>query len=376
MRATAANVVHGRPNRRRQARPRREQPLILLTGVGNNPCCVLRRFPARAFVGPVALLLVWGRPDVSHASAGAGGVPVAGIDAVAPGVDARGSADATSEGAARGLGPAVAKSPEDERRGESGLAAGDSPARRGAGGSAPATASSVGRDAATAASPVAIVPRRVAYWSRPVSPSPRFIDHGVLQAGVAGGIPHKYRLEVGLGLFDHLSLAVTAHWLPGHETPKLSPRVAIAFWRWTFVSIGAWHHWTLYPQPVVDLDLTTPSYQRTAQWFLGTMSFGQRWVSGGFDAGVVRVREDDPGADPGPDLRNPSRTRVRFGGGIFARVGTRRWGLTAQMLLPALVAEIALDLRFGLFEARPRGGWLPRDKLGSGGAQRRPWSPG
>ncbi|MEM6995763.1 MAG: hypothetical protein AAF721_34960 [Myxococcota bacterium] len=218
-------------------------------------------------------------------------------------------------------------------------------------------------------------PPRSEYLARPLSPSPRFLDHGVLHAAVAVGAPHKYRLELGIGLLDHLSLGVTGHWLPGQPAPKFSPKVAIAFWRWRWVSVGATYHWTLYPPPVVDLDVTTPSYQQTAQWYLGAVSFGQRWVSAGFDAGVVRVREDDPAVDPGDNLRNPSRVRVRFGGGLFARVGTRRWGVTGQVLLPALTAEVALDVRFGLFEKRPRGGWIPWDKAGRGGVAPRPWHP-
>ena len=48
------------------------------------------------------------------------------------------------------------------------------------------------------------------------------------------------------------------------------------------------------------------------------------------------------------------------------RVGTRRIGLTADALAmlsarPQLVFEVALDLRFGAFEQRERGGW----RLGS-----------
>ena len=211
------------------------------------------------------------------------------------------------------------------------------------------------------------------YLSRPLVASPRFLDHGVLHVAVAGGTPHKYRLEVGVGLFDHVSLGVTGHWLPGDVAPRFSPRVAIAFWRWRWLSVGAHHLWTMYSPPVVDLDPETPSYRLSAMWFLGSMSFGQRWVSAGFDSGVVRVRENDPGEDPGPDLRNPSRIRWRFGGGLFVRAGTRRWGITGQVLLPALTAEVALDVRFGAFEKRPRGGWIPRDKPGRGGVQQRPW---
>jgi len=229
--------------------------------------------------------------------------------------------------------------------------------------------------AAPGPNPVVTEPSaRSTYLERRVSPSPRFLDHGVLQVAAAGGTPHKYRVEVGLGLLDHLSIGVTGHWLAGQTKPAFSPKIAIAFWRWEWASIGAHYHWSLYPPPVVDLDVETPSYAGSAHWMLGSVSFGQRWVSGGFDAGAVRFREDDPSELPGDNLRNPSRTRTTFGGGIFARVGTRRWGLTAQVLMPALAAEVALDLRFGLFERRARGGWLPRDKAGRGGLQPRPWT--
>ena len=232
------------------------------------------------------------------------------------------------------------------------------------------TASATASTAAAAVEPPRAAP---GYLSRPLLPSARFVYHGVLQVAIAGGTPHKYRVELGLGLLDHVTLGVTAHWLPGQERPRVAPRIALAFWRWRYVAVGAVHHWTLYPPPVVDLDVDTPSYQQMAQWYLGTLSFGQRFVSAGMDAGIVRVREDDPGVDPGEDLRNASHTRVRFGGGVFLRAGTRRWGVTAQALLPHLVAEVAVDVRFGLFERRPKGEWWPRDALGRGGVQRRPW---
>jgi hypothetical protein len=46
-----------------------------------------------------------------------------------------------------------------------------------------------------------------------------------------------------------------------------------------------------------------------------------------------------------------------FGGGVFARFGTRRFGVTADALAalspdPLLVFEILLDVRFGAFSER------------------------
>jgi len=201
------------------------------------------------------------------------------------------------------------------------------------------------------------------YLQRPVRFGARFVDHGVLQAAVAGGWPHGYRVELSLGLLDHVTLGATSHWLPGQPRPRVSPIVAIAILRGRFFEFGAWHFWSLFPPPRDDVDPATPSYQRTAQWFLATASFGQAWLTGGLDAGAVRARMNDPGQDPAPDTTNPSKNRWRFGGGLHLRAGTRRWGFTAQVLVPHLTAELRFDLRFGLFEARSKGGWRVYGKV-------------
>lgn len=241
----------------------------------------------------------------------------------------------------------------------------------------PAAAQPEGRDEATAASSTATsstdtsVPastdrdarrdrsdgRLSKYLQRPVRFGAHFVDHGVLQVAAAGGYPHLYRLELALGVLDHFTLGATAHWLPGQRAPKISPVIAVAFARGRLYEVGARHFWSLYPPPVDDFDPTTSSYQRSAQWILGTASFGQAWLTGGIDAGVVRARVNDPGMDPEPDTTNPSVIRWMFGGGLHLRAGTRRWGFTAQVLVPQMLAEVRFDLRFGLFERRPRGGW-------------------
>ncbi len=197
------------------------------------------------------------------------------------------------------------------------------------------------------------------YLQRRVRSGPHFIDHGVLQVDVAGGWPHLYRLGLALGVLDHLSLGVTAHWLPRQSRPAISPVVAVAFYRNRLLAVGARHFWSMHPPPVTDFDPQTPSYQRTAQWTLGTASFGQRWITAGFDAGVVRARIDDPSLDPDTDGNVPPVSIWRFGGGLHMRVGTRRWGFSAQVLVPQAFAELRLDVRFGLFERRSRGGWKP-----------------
>jgi hypothetical protein len=199
--------------------------------------------------------------------------------------------------------------------------------------------------------------RLARYLQRPVRFGAHYLDHGVLQPAVAGGWPHRYRLELSLGLLDHLTVGATAHWLPGQPRPQVSPVIALAVIRSRLFEVGVWHFWSLFPPPRNDLDPATPSYQRSAQWFLGTASFGQAWLTGGLDAGVVRLRVNDPGQEPAEDTSNPSVIRWRFGGGLHLRAGTRRWGFTAQVLVPQLHAELRFDVRFGLFEKRSKGGW-------------------
>lgn len=197
------------------------------------------------------------------------------------------------------------------------------------------------------------------YLQRPVRYGAHFLDHGVLQPAIAGGWPHQYRVELSLGLLDHLTLGATAHWLPTQRAPQVSPIVAIAVLRGRYYEFGVWHFWSLFPPPVRDADPATPSYQRSAQWFLATASFGQAWLTGGLEAGAVRARVNDPAQDPAADASNPSAIRWRFGGGLHLRAGTRRWGFTAQVLVPHLLAELRFDVRFGLFEKRSKGGWKP-----------------
>jgi hypothetical protein len=200
------------------------------------------------------------------------------------------------------------------------------------------------------------------YLQRPVRYGAHFLDHGVLQPAIAGGWPHQYRVELSLGLLDHVTLGATAHWLPAQSKPRVSPIIAIAILRGRYYEVGVWHFWSLFPPPPNDVDPATPSYQRSAQWFLATASFGQAWLTGGLDAGAVRARVNDPAQDPAADTSNPSAIRWRFGGGLHLRAGTRRWGFTAQVLVPHLLAELRFDVRFGLFEMRSKGDWRPRGK--------------
>jgi hypothetical protein len=197
------------------------------------------------------------------------------------------------------------------------------------------------------------------YLTRELQFSSRFLDHGVLGVAIAGGYPHLYRVELAMGFLDHVTLGVTAHWLPGQSVPQWAPKAALAFWRGRGFEVGATYHQALYRPPVVDIDPNTPSFQERDHWILSTVSFSHLWLSGGFDIGVVRGIEKHPGIEPPDPMTNASIVRWRAGGGLHLRAGTRRWGFTANFLAPRIYAELAFDLRFGLFEARPRGGWKP-----------------
>ena len=208
--------------------------------------------------------------------------------------------------------------------------------------------------------PAPRAPTLRAYLSRDVAPSALFLDHGVLQLSLAGGYPHRYRLGLALGLLDHLTVGVTAHWLPRQSRPRFAPKVALAFYRWRWLEIGAVYDRSLYPPPVKDDDPDTLSYQRDAHWFLAAFAFSHAWLSAGFELGAVRARVRSPAMpDPDANNNNPSAMRVKFGGGLFIRGGTRRWGFVASARAPWVFAELAFELRFGLFELRPKGGWRP-----------------
>lgn len=197
------------------------------------------------------------------------------------------------------------------------------------------------------------------YLTRDVPYSARFLDHGVLQVSAAGGWPHLYAVRMHLGLLDHFTLGVQTHWVPDQSLPQLSPEASVAFLRLRAVEWGVHYRQTLYPPPKVDDDPTTPSFRQRDHWLLSSVSLGNHWISGGFDFGVVRGRIKDPGQDPPDPDTNPSTIRWKVGGGLHLRAGTRRWGFTANVLMPQLMAELAFDLRFGLFEMRKKGGWRP-----------------
>jgi hypothetical protein len=203
-------------------------------------------------------------------------------------------------------------------------------------------------------------PRLHRYLTRDLASSARFLDHGVIETSIAGGYPHRYRIGLAIGLLDHVTLGAKVHWLPGQVYPRVAPQAAIAFYRWRAFEMGAVYDRTLHPPPKIDADPTTFSFQRDEHWMLAAFAVSQAWLSGGFEVGAVLGRQRDPAREDPDDGSNYAAWRLRPGGGVFLRGGTRRWGFTANMRAPWVFAELAFDLRFGAFEKRARGGWRPR----------------
>lgn len=182
------------------------------------------------------------------------------------------------------------------------------------------------------------------YLERPRMFSPRFLDHGVISVGFAGGLPHRSRFDIGIGLLDHLTVGVSGMWLFNEKAPRWSPMIALAAFRHPNVELG-FRYFGVHDGQRSGLPST--------QWIVAVATFGHRWVTGGFEAGVYRERVIDP-------LETDTTTVVWCpGGGLHLRAGTRRWGVTASAFAPRYHFDIAIEVRFGAFERRPRGGWSP-----------------
>ncbi len=202
-----------------------------------------------------------------------------------------------------------------------------------------------------------------AYLRRPVPRSARFLDHGVISLAGAAGAPHFYRLDLRVGLFDHVSVGATAHWLPGQRAPQVWPVGAIALGRWVAannvgIELGAHYRPVLFPPADAD---HRGSFVPQTHLALGTVVLSAGWFSSGLDLGAAHTRISV--VDPN-DIGS-FRRRVVFAGGPFVRAGNRRVGVTGEAVVvlspkPLLVVEVALELRFGAFEERPRGGWRER----------------
>lgn len=189
-----------------------------------------------------------------------------------------------------------------------------------------------------------------AYLRRPVPPSARFLDHGVIALLGAGGTPHLYRLDLRVGLFDHVSVGATAHWLPGQRAPQVWPIGALAFFRWQGrarigVEVGAHYRPVMFPPP------DDGHFVPRTHLLLTSIVVTSGWFSTGLDLGAAHTRI----AVVDPEDTQSFRRRVVFAGGPFLRVGGRRFGVTAdaQAVLspdPLLVFELSIEGRFNAFE--------------------------
>ncbi|MEZ4427716.1 MAG: hypothetical protein R3A51_08530 [Nannocystaceae bacterium] len=201
-------------------------------------------------------------------------------------------------------------------------------------------------------------PKLRAYLQRPVGASALVLDHGVIAPEVAFGYPHVYRLGLAIGVLDHLTLGVTAHWLPGQVAPAWTPTVALAFWRGEQLEVGVRYFRHLYPPPPDPSQAEPYPFQRFAHNVLMSVTLNQAWFSVGFDLGWARGREADPYfAYVTEEEARPFFVRDRLAGGLHVRAGNRRVGVIARVTYPFPSLDIAFQVRFGAFELRPRGGW-------------------
>jgi hypothetical protein len=210
------------------------------------------------------------------------------------------------------------------------------------------------------------------YLTRPVTRSVYYLDHGVISTELAFGLPHIYRLGVSIGLLDHLTLGATTHWLKGQAAPGWSPLVSLAFFRGRRVELGASYFQLLHPPPGGGAEMSSEaddsaddgdSFQERTHYAFASVSLSQAWFTVGVDLGWARGRELDPFLEQRPPLLEgetpapPYLVRDRLAGGLHARVGTRRLGLIARVLFPYTSFDLALSVRFGVFEKRARGEW-------------------
>ncbi len=214
--------------------------------------------------------------------------------------------------------------------------------------------------------------RTKAYLGRRVDVIPGHVEHGVLATRMIVGYPHIYRLELALGVLDHLTIGATAHWIVGQKRPGISPVIHAAFFRGRRFVVGANYRQLLYPPPVSEeryaeavaanrLDPSVPvpvRFQRRVHYLMAALSFSQAWFSASLELGWARGREFEPYPAMPVVVEEQYTIADRIAGGIGMRFGTRRYGLTIGARYPYPSFDLGLDLRFGLFEVRRRGTWL------------------
>lgn len=210
-----------------------------------------------------------------------------------------------------------------------------------------------------------------AYLARPLPSFTHFLDHGVMAVELWGGWPSVYRVGLSLGLGDHLSLGAAVRALPEQPVVAWTPRVALALWRDAWWAVGFRYEAVLHRAPSKPADPEDPAassegeplFEQRTHYAFGTLDFARGPWSAGVDVGAVNFRDTalDAFGDP-----YAYRRRWLPAGGIFTRFGTRRWGVALEGKMPVWTLELRLDVRFGIFEGRPRGGWTVEEARQSG----------
>ncbi len=185
------------------------------------------------------------------------------------------------------------------------------------------------------------------YLALPRVASDVMLPNGALGIGAAGGWPDLYRLTLGIGVLDHLSLGVDTHWLPEQRAPKFAPKVAVAAYRGERFEFGMEYHQRLYTPPSL---LAQGEQFAQRDHIAGVFAtFGLGLVSASGTLGAMSFRARNPAAgSPATDYVE----RVAIAGALRLRVGDERWGVVLRGEMPVASLSIGFELRIGLFGQR------------------------
>lgn len=212
---------------------------------------------------------------------------------------------------------------------------------------------------------------RLARWlSRPVGLHPELLEHGNLSPFVDVGLPFAYRLGLRVGILDILTVGVIAQ----YRDPKLgirwSPELGLALYRGRSLSLGLRYRYLFHPSPTPPPSETKPTPQqggskpketkglpkpaffRKTHYLAGSLVWSSGYVSAGIEAGATYRRE----LDQGQKILDPYLFSMQWRPmmGALLRVGTPRWGVMLQAMVPSPELSLRFEWRYALFSVKKR----------------------